>query len=185
MINVFIIHGSYGNPEENWFPWMKRELENEGYFVAIPAFPTPEGQKLNMWLDKLKEYDNYFDENTILIGHSMGCALLLRKLELLKNPVKAVFLIGGFTKDLWNGKYSSIIDTFFEQPFDWHHIRDNSKHFEVYQSDNDPLVPVSMGKDIAKNLGVKLVKIKNAGHFNAAAGYTKFPRLLENVKKLL
>ncbi len=119
MTTVFIIHGSYGHPKENWFPWLKSELEKLGCKVFVPKFPTPENQKLDVWLNVLKEYNSYFDKNSILVGHSMGCALILRKLELLNKQIKAVFLVGGFTKDLWNGKYCEIIDTFLDKPFDW------------------------------------------------------------------
>jgi len=30
-MNFFIFHGIYGNPEENWFPWLKKELEKKGF----------------------------------------------------------------------------------------------------------------------------------------------------------
>lgn len=44
-----IIHGSYGNPTENWFPGLAKSLRNEGSEVLIPIFPTPEGQTLFNW----------------------------------------------------------------------------------------------------------------------------------------
>ena len=185
MANVLIVHGSYGHPKENWFPWLKSKLEDLGCNVFVPKFPTPKNQKLDAWLDVLKEYEPYLDKNSILVGHSMGCALILRKLELLNVKTKSVFLVGGFTKDLWSGKYRKIIDTFFDKPFNWKEIRQKSKNFVIYQSDNDPLVPVSMGKEIAKNLNGELIIVKNAGHFNKESGYTKFDILLEKIKSEL
>ncbi len=32
---AFIIHGSYGNPEENWIPWLKRELQQYNFDVIV------------------------------------------------------------------------------------------------------------------------------------------------------
>ena len=32
-MNFIIIHGIYGHPEENWFPWLKNKLEGMGYEV--------------------------------------------------------------------------------------------------------------------------------------------------------
>jgi predicted alpha/beta hydrolase family esterase len=49
MKNAFIIHGSYGHPKENWFPWLKNELEKLNYKVFVPAFPTPQNQSLASW----------------------------------------------------------------------------------------------------------------------------------------
>ena len=125
-MNVIILHGSYGHPGENWFPWMKSKLEGLGCDVFVPALPTPKNQKLGVWMEVLKNYDAYMDRHSMLIGHSMGCALALRKLETLNRQIKSVFLVGGFTKDLWNGKYSKIIDTFLDKPFDWDKIKKNA-----------------------------------------------------------
>ena len=47
------------------------------------------------------------------------------------------------------------------------------------------IVPLFHGKRLAKNLGAELNVIHNAGHINEAAGYTKFPRLLEDIKPLI
>ena len=49
MNTIFLIHGAYGNPNENWFPWLKKQLENKRNKVIIPTFPTPEGQTLENW----------------------------------------------------------------------------------------------------------------------------------------
>ena len=38
-MKIFIIHGSFGNPGENWFPWLKIQLVNCGHEVITPTFP--------------------------------------------------------------------------------------------------------------------------------------------------
>lgn len=68
--------------------------------------------------------------------------------------------------------------------FDWELIRTKAAQFIVFHSDNDPYVSMGNGEQLAKELGVSLNFIPNAGHFNAAAGYTKFERLLEKVNHL-
>ncbi len=55
----------------------------------------------------------------------------------------------------------------------------------VFHSDNDPYVPLKKAEELAKNLGVKVSLVKNAGHFNEDAGYTKFELLLEKIKTVL
>lgn len=78
--NIFIFHGTGGYPEENWFPWLKEELEKEGMKVFVPQFPNPDKPKVSEWLNTLKEYERYLNEETILIGHSLGGIFLLRVL---------------------------------------------------------------------------------------------------------
>ena len=181
-MKAIIIHGAYGSPEENWFPWLKRELEKLGFGVAVPEFPTPKGQTLVNWMKVLEKYESWFGEDLILIGHSIGPALILRKLEKVEKPVKAAFLVGGFARQIGDPRFDKINATFFEKGFDWAKIKGNCGHFEVFHSDNDPFVPLKIGEELAENLGVKITLVKGAGHFNRAAGYTEFPPLLERIK---
>lgn len=182
--NAFIFHGTGGFPGENWFPWMKAELEKKKCPVIIPQFPTPEGQSLNSWLEVFDKYKGQIDENTIMIGHSLGGLFLLRVLERLETPVKAAFFVGA-PIGIKPIKFYEGDEKFSGFSFDWDKIKTNANHFEVYHSDNDPYVSLGNGEQLAQNLGVNLNIIPNSGHFNAAAGYTEFPRLLEDVTRVL
>ena len=184
--NVFVFHGTEGYPEENWFPWMKEKLEAKGCKVIVPQFPTPPivPAKILEWFEVLKKYEEYINEDTILIGHSLGGKFLLRILEKLKHSVKAAFFIGtpiGITPIANNERDNAFTDN----NFDWKNIKNKAKHFDVFQSDNDPFVSLGNGEQLAKNLGVELTFIPNAGHFNAPAGYLSFPDLLKKVEKVL
>ena len=180
MSNIFIVHGAYGNPDENWFPWLKTEMEKQGYNVIIPVFPTPEGQNLDNWLKNLEEFKDYIDEETIFIGHSIGSGFILNVIERLENTIKAAFLVAGWT-GLLNDPLDKINETFVNREFDWRKIKENCKNFYVFNSDNDPYVPLELGESLAKNLGVDLLLAKGAGHFNKKAGYEKFELLLEKI----
>ena len=35
MKNFFIIHGAFGNSQENWFPWLERKLTGGGNRSSI------------------------------------------------------------------------------------------------------------------------------------------------------
>jgi len=180
--NAFIIHGIYGNPEENWFPWLKKELELLGCKVFIPRFPNPGSPKLNEWLEFFNKYTNYLNDNCIVIGHSMGVAFLLRILE--KYSVRAAFFIASVTPGIKN-KYSWSMKTFIDKELDWSKIKNNCKNFFIYNSDNDPYIPLKKGEELAQNLNSKLIIVKNSGHFNTKAGYVKFELLLNDIKKII
>ena len=32
-----MVHGWDGNPNNHWFPWLKKELEKRGFEVHVPA----------------------------------------------------------------------------------------------------------------------------------------------------
>ncbi|MCL5094053.1 MAG: alpha/beta fold hydrolase [Patescibacteria group bacterium] len=204
MNNVLIFHGTGGYPEENWFPWLKEQLESDTCQVTIPKFPdskklfakaclkvivpqspAPDKPEMNAWLKKLEEYKNKIDENTILIGHSLGGLFLLRVLERLDKPVKAAIFVSASigVKPILFHKGDYDFSGGFE--FDWSRIKENAKHFEVFHSDTDKIVSIKNGEELASRLEVKLNIIPNAGHLNAKAGYTKFPQLLEKLKPLL
>jgi len=185
MTNIFIIHGAYGNPEENWFPWLKYELEKLDCRVFVPKFPTPENQSLENWLNVFKDYKQYLNENSIVIGHSLGPVFLLNIIEKLDKPIKAAFFVSGFLDLLGNPDFDNINKSFIEKSFDWQKIKRNCLKFFIFHSDNDPYVPLAQAEELAKNLGVDVILVKNADHFNEKAGYNKFDLILEKIKPLV
>lgn len=183
-MNVLIFHGTDGYPEENWFPWLKNELEKEGIKVFVPRFPNADKPRVSEWLGTLKDYEQYINGDTILIGHSLGGIFLLRILEGLEKPVKAVFFVASSVgvKPLLNYIGDYRFSNGFE--FNWEKIKKMAKHFTVYHSDNDPYVSLGNGEELTKQLGTKLTFIPSSGHFNTKSGYTRFEKLLSDIKTI-
>jgi len=187
-MKIFIIHGSYGNKEENWFPWIKEELEKEGHVVFIPEFSTPENQSLDKWTFEFSDgYGGLVDEDSILIGHSLGPAFILSLLEKLNipKPLKACFFVSGFLGLLNNEEFDKINKTFTTKEFDWKKIKQNCEKFHIIHSDNDPYVPLEKAKELAVKLDSEVKVIPQAGHFNESSGYTSFPELLNLINEEL
>ena len=177
---ALIIHGTGGHPKENWFPWLKCELEKLGYTVNVPQFPTPENQTPESWFKVLARYKKDFTPNTLLIGHSLGGAFVLRILEHYPEIIKAVFLVGTpigvrpITN--WGGD-----QPFIENSFGWELIKSHAKRFVVFHSDDDPWVGIGNGIELAGHLDAEFIRLTSAGHFNAKAGYLKFDLLLKKI----
>jgi uncharacterized protein len=185
MVNIIIIHGSYGNPEENWFPWLKSELEKLGHTVFVPTFPTPENQSLNSWMKAFEKYKKYLNKDSLVIGHSIGATFLLSIIEQSNVSINSAFLVSGFIGSLNNPEFDKINKSFAEKKFDWKIIKNKCPNIFIFHSDNDPYVPLAKAKELSEHLDAKLTIVKNAGHFNKSAGYTEFELLLNEIKKII
>jgi predicted alpha/beta hydrolase family esterase len=81
--------------------------------------------------------------------------------------------------------FDPINESFVCRKFLWERIRQNAGEVHVYNSDNDPYVPLSKGQELAERLGVKLTVVHDAGHINASAGFRTFPLLLQELLPLI
>jgi len=182
MSTIFIFHGVGGTPQENWFPWLARELTKLKQEVIVPQFPTPEGQTLQSWLKTLDSYNDKLDGEAILVGHSLGVPFALNIIE--RQPVKAAFLVAGFTGVAGN-VFDEGMKTFAQREFDWDKIKKNCKRFFVFHSDNDAYVSLRKGEELARNLGVEVTLVPGGGHLNEGAGYFEFPLLFKKICMIL
>lgn len=185
MTKIFIIHGTEGSPEVNWFPWLKQELEKLGHTVFVPEFPTPENQSLDNWLKFFGGYEKEINRDSIIVGHSLGPAFILNFLERTNRKIKACFLVAGFTGLLGNEHFDNLNRTFTDKQFNWNKIKENCEKFYVINSENDPYVPLEKGKELADKLEVELTILSEAGHINSEAGFIKFEKLLNMIKEEL
>ncbi|HQH26166.1 MAG TPA: alpha/beta fold hydrolase [Oligoflexia bacterium] len=185
MIGVIVNHGTGGSPQSNWFPWLAAELGALGCRVVVPQYPTPEGQRLDNWLEVFEREAGPCTSKTILVGHSAGAAFMLRVIERLAAPVKASFFTAGFARLLNNPEFDPLIESFVAEPFNWERIRQNAGQAVVYHGDNDPYVPLALGQEIAEELGAQFVMVPGGGHLNAAFGFTTFDLLLCSIKDTL
>lgn len=182
MKNLLILHGIYGSPEENWFPWLKKEMEKENVEVIIPHLPTKEPLAPENWWDAFKEYEPEINKDTIIVGHSLGAAFALKIIE--KHPVAAAF----FVAPAWgktDNEFTPVMHAVADQVFDWEKIKANCPSFTVLYSDNDPYLTLDHGKNLTKNLSAKEIFISGGGHLNASSNYFEFPALLTEIQNQL
>ena len=179
MKKVIIIHGWEGSPEGDWFPWLKKELENRGFEAQVPAMPNTNEPTLSGWLSHLQGVVGKVDENTYLVGHSLGVITILRYLESLSGDKKigGVVLVAGFPEPIGYKELNS----FFLKPLDYGKVKGFINKVVAIYSDNDPEVPLKNGEILRDKLGAKLIAVPKAGHLNAEDGFTELPIALESV----
>lgn len=186
MKRVFIVHGWEGSPNKEWFPWLKKEVEQKGFDVSVPAMPNPETPTLDTWLSKLKEEIVNPDENTYLVGHSLGCITILRFLEILNDDQKvggAIF-VAGFGHDLEYQGYNNELQSFFETPIDWGKIKTKANKFVIIHSRDDEWVPIEHNRTYKERLGAESIILNGFGHFSGDEGVTKLPIALEKLLEI-
>lgn len=181
MTNVFIFHGFEANPDANWFPWLKEELEKKGYTVFVPEMPDSGSPKLDAWMKHMEQYKDKIDENTIFVGHSLGCPFILHLLQNLDHPIKAAFLVSAFVGEL-GPVFDPFIGDISIREFNWEKIRKNCAKFVIINSDNDPYIPLEKAKELHEKLSGSDLKIFPArGHLNLGTGFFTFEELRDAI----
>lgn len=184
---VFIVHGWDGFPEQGWFPWLKRELEEKGFAVFVPQLPKPDEPRIDNWVLKLKEVVGVPDEQTYFVGHSMGCQTIVRYCEALPEGavVGGAVFVAGFFKRLTNLEdddvVRSVADEWLKTPLNLKEAKAHLRKSIAIFSDNDPYVPVDNKDDFADSLGSKIIVEHGKGHFNASIGTVELPIALDSL----
>ncbi len=187
---VFIIHGWDGYPEEGCFPWLKKELTEKGFTVFTPAMPEPLAPRIDTWVSFLKEQIGTPDENTYLIGHSIGAQTILRYLGSLPVGLKiggVVFLAGWvhLTDEAFEDEEDKkTAKPWLETLINWDLIKSHSTNFIAIFSDNDAVVPMSDAEIFKEKLGAKIIIEHNKDHFSGNSGIKELPVLLEELLKI-
>ena len=159
---VLIIHGWESNSSEHWFLEEKERLEKLDYEVVVPDMPNTLHPKKEEWVQVIKDFNP--NDNSILIGHSLGGVAILRYLEETNNKVgKCIFITTPINK-LGSG-YEGI-ENFLETDFNWEKIKQSSEKTAVFNQTEDPAVPLQHGKDLAGYINAELVVVKGNDHFD-------------------
>lgn len=186
MKNALILHGTdFGKNKKqrfnNWFPWLKKELEKLGYKVWLPELPKAWQPDLQRYWNFLKKFD--FNKETIVIGHSSGGSMVFGLLYKLppEKRIKLAISVAGFYKDENWG-----CEGLFSESFNWEKIKKQARKIYVIWSPDDPYISKEQTDYLAKHAGVQPTIFKNKKHFNLEASlqFKKFPELLEIIKSL-
>ena len=181
MKNAIMFHGSGETPNSFWYPGIKRYLEELGYEVWAPQLPKPDAPELKVQLPYVLE-NGRCDEETVLVGHSAGCPLILSVLQNINIRVFRAVLVAGFSRKL-RGYPNPIL----QDRYDWEKIKRNIRDVILINSDNDPWgADDKQGYHMFKNLGGTLIIRQGEGHMGSKLynqPYEEFP-LLEKLLSL-
>lgn len=160
--------------DKHWIPWIKEQLIARGIKTETPRMPSP-------WEPDYEKFKKEFEkcevgENTILIGHSCGCAFLVRWLGETKKKIFKLILVAPWKIP---DKDDEFRKRFYEYPID-ETIKSRIKEIIMFTADDEEGDGKKSLKIFHQALGGKVIELKGRGHYTMGdMGMEKFPELLE------
>ncbi len=186
---VLILHGTGGDSQKNWYPWLKAELEKQGYLVVVPDLPDSDRPDLEKWLNHLQQYVDDLGEDPIIIAHSLGCPTALQFIQRNNLRVDRLFLIAPTHPQMdWQliekthekEQYDCIVKV-TKAGYEARTINNLVKEVHIYLSEDDLYIPFDV-IDLFSDLNPVKHFYKDKGHFSQSnGGMLEFPDLLNEI----
>lgn len=187
MSNCIIIHGCPSSPEDNviaddthhtkhWMQWTAQQLREAGIPTETPVMPEPWSPNYERFAAAFEKQE--INEDTILIGHSYGCAFLVRWLGETNKRIKKLILVAPW-------KVARLGDegreAFYNYPID-EIIKDHVDEIMLFTSDNEEEEGKQSLQMFHNALGGEIVLLPSHGHYTLEdMGSVEFPELVEVV----
>lgn len=179
MKKVYVTHGYTADPTRNWFPWLKKEVENLGIECECLAMPDSNAPNPHAWLEHHKRTLK-LNEETVLIGHSLGCIALLNYLAVTQQKVNTAIFVSGFYEKLSTLPALDSFATFYANQTACLPVKSY-----VISALNDEIVPHQYSDRLAQYLQADYIRLPQGGHFIDRDGVTELPIVLEQLKHTL
>jgi predicted alpha/beta hydrolase family esterase len=154
-----IFHGTGGNPQVAWYPWLRQRLSERGYAVEVPHYPSLNVEPIATFLPKVLA-GHVFDEDTVLVGHSGGAALLLALLEHIDSTVAQAILVAGYST-----QPNTDDEPVLQGGYDWTAIKAHARDLYFINSIRDPYgCDDKQGRVMFEHLGGTQI-VRDDGHF--------------------
>lgn len=155
---------------------MERELTALGVDVINHTFPDNIKARAEFWLPHLEALDA--DEETILIGHSSGAVAAMRYAE--THRLLGSILVSVCHTDL--GDSFEAASGYYVAKWDWQRIRDHQQWIAIYNSTDDPHIPIAEPRFIASQLRCSYFESTDRGHFT---DQREFPEVVDFIRRKL
>ena len=181
--HLYLVHGYTASSASNWYPSFKKQMHSKDMEVIVLNMPNSNEPKFNEWMNHLEESINVHDEDTIFIGHSLGCIAILNYLNKnrISRSIKGLFLISGFLENTPIPELSE----FIKYDLDYSYLIGLTHNSVVVSAKDDDIVPFHYSKEMAEKLSARLILLDNGKHFIDRDNYIDFPVLVNEVNYLV
>lgn len=184
---VYIIHGHDASPNDHWYPWLSRKLQNAGHLSKRIVLAHADQPNFDDWQKFLALQMPILDENTIVIAHSLGCLTVLHYLNQYFQQhnikIKAGIFVSGFKAAL--AVKPELTEFIKKARMDSGVLQIHMPIAISFISSNDPIVPPPASIQLSSFINAQLYEVKDAGHFMAKDGFSEIPELWDILHPLL
>lgn len=182
MKRVVLLHGNGGGTgQDQWFPHIKKGVEELGFICETPDLPDAELARSKYWLPFFQN-ELKLGPDDLVVGHSSGALSILKFAE--DHKLGASILIGTYYTDL--GYEDEKNSGYFDTSWQWDKIRANQEWTAIFASTDDPYIPIAEPRYIRDQLGSEYFEFTDQGHFGQnSKPKLEFPELLDFIKSKL
>lgn len=187
MQNAFIIHGFNGDTTETFGPYLKNEFEKRNYNVIMPHFPIRSEASYSGWSCVLDNYKDLFNENTIVVCHSIGNPFFIRYLYENALKCKLYVSVAGFCKLFSVPERDDLTNAFIDFQVSLAAIdygKTNISYRYSLYSDNDHVIPFDILENFVQELNSTPVFIHGVGHMGNRNNIHELPQIVEIVDSI-
>jgi leucyl-tRNA synthetase/predicted alpha/beta hydrolase family esterase len=161
-------HGFKGSGASNYFPALKKFLESMGHTVISPDLPKTTKPSLKEQAEYILKTTK-IDEDTVLLGHSLGGPVVLTLLQETKQKVAKVIFSDSFYIPEFVDKKRPDVEQSSDWKFDLDLIKTLADEFVLVVDDKYPIIPKAHSAEFAKKINARIVyTCANARHFDSA-----------------
>ncbi|WRS28136.1 alpha/beta hydrolase [Oscillospiraceae bacterium MB08-C2-2] len=160
--HIYLIHGYTANPSANWFPWLKKEVNeklNQG--INLLEMPNSNNPIPEEW-DAVCDEKIAHKDGIVIIGHSLGCIEALRFVSQHNVHNVNLILVSGFDETTYTLPQ---LAPFTCNPIDYTKVLPKVKDAVVISAIDDDIIPYTYSETLARHLHCKFIVMPTGKHF--------------------
>ena len=167
--NIVVLHGYGTSGSEAWRPWLKSELEKRGHRVFCPDLPNPNHPKVK---EQAKAVLDFLQTpgvcrnrhqvsgealDTILIGSSLGGAVMMRVLEKTKTKIHKAIFVDSVLKPKFTDKERPEVANADDWKFNFSKIKKAAGEFVVLADESFSTIPKEQAEELVRIFDAKMI----------------------------
>jgi len=188
MKKALILYGWEGYPEENWFPWLKKQLEEQWYEAHVPALSNSEYPVLEEQLSDIADIE--LQPWDIIVGHSLGCQLAMQVIEQRELTWIQIVLVAptynNLADELWEKAFGDAFQALYDYtnaPNNFWKLNKLENKYTIFISDDDPYINQFTAQEYYKPLeNTQVVIFEEKWHFGESAWVLELPEIFKYLK---